>query len=60
MHSGSGNTGSTTMRTYGSKVEMISLHMEYGEMEMLSFFQCEDGMLNKARHESWLGQDIGG
>ena len=27
----------------------------------LSFnIQCEDGMLNKARHESWLGQDIGG
>ena len=49
VHSGSGNTGSTAMHTYGSKVEMLQ-----------SFFQFKDGKLNEARHESWLGQDPGG
>ena len=49
MRSGSGNTGSTAMRTYGSIVEMLQ-----------SFFQFKDGKLNEARHESWLGQDPGG
>ena len=46
---GSGNTGSTAMRTNGSKVEMLQ-----------SFFQCKDGKLKEARHKSWLGQDPGG
>ena len=46
---GSGNTGSTAMRTNRSKVEMLQ-----------SFFQFKDGKLNEARHESWLGQDLGG
>ena len=46
---GSGNTGSTAMHTYCSKVEMLQ-----------SFFQFKDGKLNEARHESWLGQDPGG
>ena len=49
VHSGSGNTGSTAMHTYGSKMEMLQ-----------SFFQFKDGKLNEARHESWLGQDPGG
>ena len=46
---GSGNTGSTAMHTYRSKVEMLQ-----------SFFQFKDGKLNEARQESWLGQDPGG
>ena len=46
---GSGNTESTAMHTYCSKVEMLQ-----------SFFQFKDGKLNEARHESWLGQDPGG